>query len=56
MLHRFQFNQKNRKPVVVEGKRVDVAGGLITVVDEQGKPRAYFAEAAVSSWYTVTQP
>jgi hypothetical protein len=32
---RFQFNLRNDQSVVVEGKRVDLAGGRITVVDAQ---------------------
>jgi len=56
MLHRFQFNRKNHETVLVEGIRVDIAGDLITVVDEQGKPRASFTEAELSSWYRETEP
>jgi hypothetical protein len=55
MVHRFQFNRKHRKPVVIEGTRVDIVGDLIIVVDEQGEPKAYFTEAELSSWYTVTE-
>ena len=56
MTHRFQFNRKNGESVVVEGMRVDVAGGHITVVDEQGQPSVSFAESELSSWYRVTEP
>ena len=61
MAHRFQFNlKKRRKPdaevIVVEGRRVDVAGGIITVVDEQGAPKVSLAEAELSSWYAVAEP
>ena len=33
-----------------EGKRVELSGGLITVVDVQGLPRMTFDEAELSSW------
>ena len=56
MAHRFQFNRKNHEVIVVEGRRVDVAGGIITVVDEQGEPKVSFAEAELSSWYAVAEP
>ena len=56
MAHRFQFNRKNREVIVVEGRRVDVAGGIITVVDEQGEPKVSFAEAELSSWYRIVDP
>ena len=51
MLYQFHFNRKNHERVLVEGMRVDIAGGLITVVDEDGQPRASFSEAELSSWY-----
>jgi hypothetical protein len=53
MTQRFQFNQKNRNPVVVEGMRVDMVRGVITVVDEQGQPKVSFTEDELSSWYRV---
>ena len=53
MAYRFQFNQKDHEPVVVEGLRVEIFQGVITVVDAQGQPKAYFAEAELSSWYRV---
>ena len=56
MAHRFQFNLKNDEVIVVEGRRVDVAGGIITVVDEQGAPKVSLAEAELSSWYAVAEP
>jgi len=56
MAHRFQFNRKNHEAVVVEGMRVDVAEGIITVVDKQGQPSVSFAESELSSWYRVTEP
>jgi hypothetical protein len=52
---RFQFNRKNNQSVVVEGKRVDLAGGRITVVDAQGQPRMTFDEAELSSWWRVSE-
>ena len=56
MLHQFHFNRKNHERVQVEGMRVDIAGGQITVVDEHGQPRASFSEAELSSWYTEPIP
>jgi hypothetical protein len=53
MVHRFQFNRKHRKPVVIEGMRVDVAGGHITVVDLHGQLLMAFDEKELSSWYRV---
>ena len=53
MAHRFQFNQKDHEPIVVEGMRVDMALGIITVVDEQGQPTASFTEVELSSWYRI---
>ena len=53
MTQRFQFNQKNRQTVVVEGMRVNIAQGVITVVDAQGQPKAFFLEAELSSWYRL---
>ena len=48
---RFQFNRKNHQSVVVEERRVDLAGGLITVVDAHGQPRLTFDEGEMSSWW-----
>jgi hypothetical protein len=42
---RFQLNRKNHQSVVVEGRRVDLAGGRITVVDAQGQPLVTFDQA-----------
>ena len=53
MAHRFQFNQKDHEPIVMERMRVDMAGGLITVVDAQGQSNASFTEAELSSWYRI---
>ncbi len=53
MAHRFRFNLNNRESVVVEGKRADVVGRLITVVDERGRPLASFAESDVRVWWQV---
>ena len=52
---RFQFNRKHHQPVVVEGKRVELSDGLITVVDAQGLPRMTFDEAELSSWWKVSE-
>ena len=52
---RFQFNRKNQPSVVVEGKRVDLSGERITVVDAQGQPIATFDQAELSSWYRLTE-
>ena len=53
MWHRFRFNRKNQEPIEVEGERVEMRGGLITVVDVQGRPLMSFAETELSSWYRV---
>lgn len=50
---RFQFNWKHQPSVVVEGERVDLAGGRITVVDARGQARASFDEGELSSWWRV---
>jgi hypothetical protein len=42
--------------VVVEGKRVELAGGRITVVDAQGQPRMTVEEAELSSWWRMSEP
>ena len=55
MAHRFQFNQKNQEPVVIEGRRVNIADGCITVVDAQGKALVTFEETELSSWYRVSE-
>ena len=52
---RFQFNRKHHQPVVVEGKRVELSGGLITVVEAQGQPRMTFDEAELSSWWKISE-
>ena len=52
---RFQFNRKHHQPVVLEGKRVELSGGLITVVDAQGLPRMTFDEAELSSWWKISE-
>jgi hypothetical protein len=52
---RFQFNRKNHQSVVVEGRRVDLAGGRITVVDAQGQPLVTFDQAELSSWWRVSE-
>jgi hypothetical protein len=54
-MHRFQFNRKHDQSVVAEGKRVDLAGGRITVVDAQGQPGKTFEEAELSSWWRVNE-
>jgi hypothetical protein len=56
MAHRFQFNSKNGESVEVEGMRVDMAYGFITVVDREGQPIVSFHEAELSTWYRVTEP
>ncbi len=53
---RFQFNRKNHDSVVVEGSRVDIVDGYITVVDAQDRPLATFDPAELSSWYRVMDP
>jgi hypothetical protein len=53
MARRFQFNKKDHEPVVVDGMRVDIARGVITVVDADGQPKASFLEAELSSWFRV---
>lgn len=53
MAHRFQFNRKNHEPVVIEGQRVDVADGCITVVGAQEQPLITFDETELSSWYRL---
>jgi hypothetical protein len=53
---RFQFNWKHQQSVVVEGERVDWAGGRITVVDAHGQARAVFDEGELSSWWRVGEP
>ena len=40
--------------MVVEGIRVDLAGGRVTVVDTQGQPVVVFDEAELSSWWCVS--
>ena len=52
---RFQFNRKDQDPVVIEGRRVDIAEGRITVVDAQGQPLITFDQIDLSSWYRVTE-
>jgi hypothetical protein len=52
---RFQFNWKHQQSVVVEGERVDLAGGRITVVDAHGQARATFDEGELSSWWRVRE-
>ena len=52
---RFQFNRKDQDPVVIEGRRVDIAEGRITVVDAQGQPLITFDQIELSSWYRVTE-
>jgi hypothetical protein len=51
MMHRFQFNRKNGETVEVEGVRVDIKDGHITVVDAHGQPLASFAESELSTWF-----
>jgi hypothetical protein len=53
---RFQFNVKNHRSVVVEGKRVDLCGGRITVVDAHDQAQVTFDEQELSSWWRVTEP
>ena len=53
-IRRFQFNRRNHPSVVVEGIRVDMAGGRVTVVDTQGQPVVEFDEAELSSWWCVS--
>jgi hypothetical protein len=53
---RFQFNWKHQQSVVVEGERVDLAGGRITVVDARGQARVTFDEGELSSWWRVRGP
>jgi hypothetical protein len=55
MAHRFQFNRKDQVPVVIEGQRVDVADGRITVVGAQDQPLITFDETELSSWYRVVE-
>jgi hypothetical protein len=50
---RFRFNRKNQDPIEVEGERVEIGGGLITVVNAQGLPLMSFADTELSSWYKV---
>ena len=53
-MRRFQFNRRNHPSVMVEGIRVDLAGGRVTVVDTQGQPVVVFDEAELSSWWCVS--
>ncbi|MCE3222864.1 MAG: hypothetical protein K0S58_1044 [Nitrospira sp.] len=55
MAHQFQFNRKNHAPVVVEGRRVDLADGCITVVDTQGQPLVTFDQTELSSLWRVIE-
>jgi hypothetical protein len=55
MAHQFQFNRKKLGSIIVEGRRVDLAGGLITVVDTHGQPSLTFDETELSSWWRVTE-
>ncbi|MCC2642025.1 MAG: hypothetical protein K0S45_2438 [Nitrospira sp.] len=52
---RFQFNRKNQQTVVVEGTRVDLADGIITVVDAHGQAHVTFDEAELWSWWRVSE-
>ena len=54
-MHRFQFNRKHQPSVVVEGTRVELAGGRITVVDALGQPRVTFDDIELSSWWRVSE-
>ena len=54
-MHRFQFNRKHQPSVVVEGTRVELAGGRITVVDALGQPRVTFDDIDLSSWWRVSE-
>ena len=51
--HRFRFNRKNQEAIEVEGERVEIGGGLITVVNAQGHPLMSVADAGLSFWYRV---
>lgn len=51
----FQFNRITGQSQVVEGKRVDLGGGLITIVDANGQPRITFEQAERSSWWRITE-
>ena len=51
--HRFRFNRKHQEPIEVEGERVEIKGGLITVVDAQGHSLMSFADTELSSWYRL---
>jgi uncharacterized protein YxjI len=55
MAHQFQFNRKNHQSIVVEGRRVDLADGYITIVDAQGQPLVTFDQTELSSWWRVTE-
>ena len=56
MAHRFQFNRKNGESVEVEGIRVEIGYGRITVVDTSGQALISFHESELSNWYRVTPP
>ena len=53
MANRFRFNRKNMESIVVEGERVDIVESTLTVVDDQGQPRASFAESDLNVWWQL---
>ena len=55
MAYRFRFNPKNTESIVVEGARVDVREGLITVVNEHGYSLATFVESDLTAWYQMSE-
>jgi hypothetical protein len=56
MLKTFKFFRTHNEEVVevvIDGERVDVLDGKLTVVDERGHTIASFAESDINSWHKL---